>query len=102
VDQIKIDSSFVQCLPEREHYLLIQMINELARRMDVPTVAEGVETAEQVDALREIGCDHLQGFLFARPMPPEDLEAWLSGGSGEQGEQIGAPAATTAPAPPSR
>lgn len=82
IDQIKIDSSFVQSLPEREHYLLIQMINELARRMDVPTVAEGVESSMQVDALREIGCDHLQGYLFAHPMPPSDLLKWLSVESG--------------------
>ena len=78
VDEIKIDSSFVQALPERESYILIQMINELAHRLDVPTVAEGVETADQVDALREIGCDLLQGFLFARPMPAADLVSWRS------------------------
>lgn len=77
VDLIKIDSSFVQGLPDREHYILVQMINELAHRLDVPTVAEGVETADQVDSLRELGCDHLQGFLFARPMPPGDLASWV-------------------------
>lgn len=77
VDEIKIDSSFVQGLPDRESYILIQMINELAHRLDVPTVAEGVETDDQVDALREIGCDCLQGFLFARPMPAVDLAGWV-------------------------
>lgn len=77
VDEIKIDLSFVQGLPDRENYLLIQMINELARRLDVPTVAEGVETVDQLDALREIGCDYLQGYLFARPMPASELPGWV-------------------------
>jgi diguanylate cyclase (GGDEF)-like protein len=104
IDQIKIDSSFVQSLPEREHYLLIQMINELARRMDVPTVAEGVETAEQLAALREIGCDHLQGFLFARPMPPDALAEWLAGdgASFDVGVPAGAGGPTATPVTPSR
>lgn len=104
IDQIKIDSSFVQSLPEREHYLLIQMINELARRMDVPTVAEGVETAEQLAALREIGCDHLQGFLFARPMPPVALVEWLAGDGASFGEGVPASAGgpTATPVTPSR
>lgn len=77
VDQIKIDSSFVHLLPERDNYVLVQMINELARRLDVPTVAEGVETHDQLDALREIGCDLLQGFLFAVPMPADELVEWV-------------------------
>lgn len=77
VDEIKIDLSFVQGLPDRENYLLIQMINELARRLDVPTVAEGVETVDQLEALREIGCDYLQGYLFARPMPASELPGWV-------------------------
>ena len=92
VDEIKIDSSFVHGLPDRESYILIQMINELAHRLDVPTVAEGVETADQVDALREIGCDCLQGFLFARPMPAADLLSWMA-------SSRRTPAAVTAAAP---
>lgn len=77
LDEIKIDSSFVHGLPERESHVLIQMINELAHRLDVPTVAEGVETAEQADELRAIGCDALQGFHFARPMAAQQLSSWL-------------------------
>ena len=77
VDEIKIDSSFVHGLPERESHVLVQMINELAHRLDVPTVAEGVETTEQADELRTIGCDALQGFHFARPMPADELSSWV-------------------------
>jgi EAL domain-containing protein (putative c-di-GMP-specific phosphodiesterase class I) len=98
VDEIKIDSSFVQGLPERESYILIQMINELAHRLDVPTVAEGVETADQVDALREIGCDCLQGFLFARPMPATELASWI----GAELRRAAAASADALATPPSR
>jgi diguanylate cyclase (GGDEF)-like protein len=93
VDEIKIDSSFVHGLPDRESYILIQMINELAHRLDVPTVAEGVETADQVDALREIGCDCLQGFLFARPMPAADLLSWMAPSAAPESAAPDAPAA---------
>ncbi len=78
VDEIKIDSSFVQGLPDRESRVLVQMINELAHRLDVPTVAEGVETEVQVDAVREIGCDAVQGYLFARPMGADELPSWIA------------------------
>lgn len=98
VDEIKIDLSFVQGLPDRENYVLIQMINELAHRLDVPTVAEGVETQDQVDALREIGCDYLQGYLFARPMPPAELLEWV----GSTADHGSFDVASTQPAPPSR
>jgi diguanylate cyclase (GGDEF)-like protein len=78
VDEIKIDSSFVQGLPDRESRVLVQMINELAHRLDVPTVAEGVETEVQVEAVREIGCDAVQGYLFARPMGADELPSWIA------------------------
>lgn len=80
VDEIKIDSSFVQGLPDRESRVLVQMINELAHQLDVPTVAEGVETELQVDVVREIGCDALQGYLFAHPMAADELPSWLAAG----------------------
>lgn len=73
VDEIKIDSSFVHGLPDPEHHDLIQMINELAHRLGVPTVAEGVETQAQLDELAAIGCDWVQGYLFAAPMELEEL-----------------------------
>jgi diguanylate cyclase (GGDEF)-like protein len=101
VDEIKIDSSFVQGLPERESHVLVQMINELAHRLDVPTVAEGVETAEQAAELRAIGCDALQGFHFARPMEPQGLSSWWSAQvRGAAGTGPGSvPASTGAPSP---
>lgn len=78
VDEIKIDSSFVHGLPDPEQHDLIQMINELAHRLGVPTVAEGVETTEQFDELVAIGCDWVQGYLFAAPMEQDELSSWAN------------------------
>jgi len=73
-DKIKIDRSFVSASSEdnaaRE---ILRAIVSLAGTLDMTVTAEGVETAEQADFLRETGCDLLQGYLFARPMPEADL-----------------------------
>ena len=49
----------------------------LAHTLSLAVVAEGVETASQLGVLRELHCDFAQGFLFARPLPCDDLIAWL-------------------------
>ena len=49
---------------------------ELAGRLGVQTVAEGIENEEQLAFLREVGCDLVQGYVFAKPMPIEAFEAW--------------------------
>jgi EAL domain-containing protein (putative c-di-GMP-specific phosphodiesterase class I) len=52
------------------------MVTELAHHLGVSIVAEGVETDEQLTALRDIGCDTLQGFLIGRPLTGEQLTSW--------------------------
>ncbi len=76
VDEIKIDRSFIQQLPDGRDSSLVRMVTELGHHLGVDIVAEGVETAEQLDALRDIGCDSLQGFLIGRPLTIEQLDAW--------------------------
>ena len=51
----------------------MRAVLEFARRLGLRTVAEGVERASQADVLRELGCDMMQGYLVARPAPPDDL-----------------------------
>lgn len=68
IDELKIDKSFVQGLQTGDNLILVRMINDLAHHLNIPTVAEGVETSEQRDVLTGIGCDALQGFLFAAPL----------------------------------
>ena len=75
---LKLDRSFVQHLPESETDAAVATaVVTLARRLGLSVVAEGVETAAQQQFLTQIGCDLLQGFLFARPLPVAEFEAWL-------------------------
>jgi EAL domain-containing protein (putative c-di-GMP-specific phosphodiesterase class I) len=76
VDQIKIDRSFVQQLPDGRDGSLVRMVTELGHHLGVSIVAEGVETDQQLTALREVGCDSLQAFLIGRPLTPEQLTTW--------------------------
>lgn len=78
IDTLKIDRSFIRDLPgsEQESALVISILN-LARNHGLEVVAEGVETQEQLDFLRQQGCSLIQGFLLARPMPLDRFEALL-------------------------
>lgn len=78
VSKLKIDKSFVDGLPGVEHDRCIsESIIGLAKGLRLQLVAEGVENVAQVEYLSAVGCDYLQGFHFARPMPLEELEAFL-------------------------
>lgn len=75
---LKLHRGFVQHLPDSETDAAVaSAVVTLARRLGLSVVAEGVETAAQQQFLADIGCDMLQGFLFARPLPTAELEAWL-------------------------
>ncbi len=73
-DLVKIDQSFVRGVPaERVDTAIVKSTIELAHNLGMKTVAEGVETAATADAVTRLGCDKLQGWLFARAMPLDDL-----------------------------
>jgi diguanylate cyclase (GGDEF)-like protein/PAS domain S-box-containing protein len=79
VDTIKIDKSFVDGVPGNgEDHAIVDAVLRLAAGLGLVAVAEGVENAEQVEALVEMGCVLSQGFHFARPQPPEELERLLA------------------------
>lgn len=66
--ELKIDRSFVAAMQEkREARAVVEASIDIAKRLGIKSVAEGVETAEQLKALRECGCDHAQGYFIARP-----------------------------------
>lgn len=77
-DRLKIDRSFVQVLNTRTRGARItELVVPLGRQLGLVVLAEGVETREQADFLRSLGCDEAQGFLYARPMTFDDLLHWL-------------------------
>nr|MDP9478110.1 EAL domain-containing protein [Actinomycetota bacterium] len=79
VDCLKIDRSFVSGICERPEDLAIaQAVITLGHSLGMEVVAEGVETAEQLDLLRGLGCDHAQGYHLARPMSAEESSAFLA------------------------
>jgi diguanylate cyclase (GGDEF)-like protein len=78
VDELKIDKSFVQHLLERdENSVLVRSAITLGHNLGLSVVAEGVEDEATVDVLRDLDCDVVQGYHFARPMAADDLRAWL-------------------------
>jgi diguanylate cyclase (GGDEF)-like protein len=98
VGAIKIDRSFISGVAEdvRDQAIVSSLIG-MARALDCTVTAEGVETTEQLAALRELDCERAQGFLLARPMPATELEALLAA---DNVVPIQPPAATTGPADP--
>jgi diguanylate cyclase (GGDEF)-like protein len=79
VDIIKIDRSFVQRLASEREQALLRMITELGHHLGMTITAEGVETAEQYEQLRRLGCDKAQGYHMSRPLPAEALVEWVAG-----------------------
>lgn len=78
IDALKIDGSFVRDLPENEDDAAVcEVIITMAHKLGMKAVAEGVESAAQLDYLRVRGCDEFQGFHICKPLPADEIEAFL-------------------------
>lgn len=78
IARIKIDRSFVTRVDlDEEQQNMMAAILTMAERLDLDTLAEGVETPEELARLTQMGCGHVQGFAIARPMPLAEATAWL-------------------------
>lgn len=78
VDKLKIDRSFVRDLPgDEDDGAIVAAIIQMGRSLKLSVIAEGVETQEQADFLRSKGCQLGQGYLYSRPVSPQDIEALL-------------------------
>jgi diguanylate cyclase (GGDEF)-like protein len=79
VDTVKLDRSFViRAVEDRRSRAIVGGVVQLAEAMGLHCVAEGVETTAQLEAVRELGCDTVQGFVYSRPKRAADLAAWLA------------------------
>lgn len=75
--ELKIDQTFIRSIPQESGgTAIVQSIISLAKNLNLKVVAEGVETQEQLEFLKEAGCDLLQGYLLSRPMP---IKTWMEG-----------------------
>jgi diguanylate cyclase (GGDEF)-like protein/PAS domain S-box-containing protein len=77
LDVIKIDQSFVRSIGDPTSHAIIAAVVGLAHALGLHTVAEGVETREQLDELVRIGCDYIQGYLTAQPLTSQDMQTFV-------------------------
>ena len=78
VSELKIDRSFVADLtPDTRNYAIVLSTVEMGHRLGMNIVAEGVETLAELDALRQSGCDEVQGYYFSKPLLARDVRPWL-------------------------
>ena len=98
VHKLKIDRSFVTNLREDDQdRAIVRAMLEIAGSLNLKTVAEGVEEADLAERLHTMGCDEVQGYLYARPQPAATFEHWLRS-YGDQAQPAAAAAAPTASA----
>ena len=78
VNEIKIDRSFInrEVLTNSDE-IIIGSIIDMAKRLSINVICEGVETIQQADFLIRLGCNNAQGFLYSKPLPKEEFEAML-------------------------
>jgi diguanylate cyclase (GGDEF)-like protein len=78
VDSVKIDKSFIASIPDNpSSTAIVSAVIAMAHSLNIKTIAEGVETKEQLDFLKEMNCDEYQGFYFSKPLSPDDLLALI-------------------------
>ncbi|MCA1748457.1 MAG: EAL domain-containing protein [Sphingomonadales bacterium] len=84
-DKIKIDQSFIRgaAVPGNRNAAIIKAIVALANTLYMETTAEGVELEDEIELVRELGCSHIQGFIYGKPMPNGEVHRQLNDGQGK-------------------
>lgn len=89
VDELKIDKSFVIGMANhKDDETIVRSTIDLGHNMGLKVVAEGVETEEMLEQLKEMRCDLVQGYHLSRPLPPAKLELWLLGWESNQRQGV--------------
>ena len=78
LDVLKLDMSFVRNASKQQNTKLLEVMVDIADYLSVPTIAEGVETEEQMNMLKDVGCDIVQGYYFSKPVPASEYEKFLT------------------------
>ena len=78
IDRLKIDRSFIKDLNNGDTGAVAGLVISLGAKLGLKTIAEGVETQEQAKFLKDLGCDEVQGFMYAKPMPENKLLEFIS------------------------
>ena len=80
IDCLKMDMAFIQSIDRDEKSVrLVELILGIAKKLRIPVIAEGVETEAQLQLLKDLNCEMVQGFYFAPPLPPDELEKSILG-----------------------
>jgi len=78
VDSLKVDRSFIRDVPQNtDDVAITQAIIAMAHSLGLKVIAEGVETEEQLDFLRKLKCDQVQGYIFSEPIPADEFAVLL-------------------------
>jgi len=77
ISRIKIDRAFVKDIPEKDAGAIAELIVSLGKKMNLKTIAEGIETQDQADYLINLGCDEAQGFMYSKPLPTQALTQFV-------------------------
>ena len=78
IDILKVDMRFMQSISQDKKSLrMMELVKEIADFLNVPVVAEGVEEKEQLDTLKELGCQMIQGYYFSKPLPVSEFESFI-------------------------
>lgn len=90
IDVLKVDRCFVQDITRgSQQAAIVAAVTSLSHQLRLHVVAEGVETEAELAMVRELGCEQVQGYLFCRPLPVDELERWLQAHAASRARNIG-------------
>ena len=83
IDTLKIDKSFIDtAITDNSTGIITESVVNMVKKLGLETIAEGVENEDQMEFLKRISCDNIQGFLLGKPMPSEQFEALIAEDTG--------------------